>query len=264
MRRSLAVFVLVICALFAATSTSFADPYQEGSFNPINGGEFYADNGDFHWVAPASAYPTALAIHLLANGENNLPPRPSNTIMVGQPFTLQLIERTTSAVVSLNQPATLTLRYNPADLGGRSEATLRFARNFGHWEDLPSTVDTAAHTVTTQTPWSGDYALLVNDAAPVSTVPAPSAPPAALTAAPPAFRLGFATLASLIPDIAGQPLENEHYGANGDSLQQTTTGLMVWRKADNWTAFTNGSMTWVNGPYGLQERSNDQRFAWEK
>lgn len=77
------------------------------------------------------------------------------------------------------------------------------------------------------------------------------------------FRLGFATLASMIPVVVGQPLESEHYGANGDSLQRTTTGLMVWRKADNWTAFTNGYQTWVNGPLGLQVRLNTERFTWE-
>jgi uncharacterized protein YkwD len=38
---------------------------------------------------------------------------------------------------------------------------------------------------------------------------------------------------------------------------------MAWRKADNWTAFTNGSRTCVNGPYGVMERSNEARFEWE-
>lgn len=78
------------------------------------------------------------------------------------------------------------------------------------------------------------------------------------------FRLGFKALADQIPDIVGQPLEDEHFNPeNGDSLQHTTKGLMVWRKADNWTAFTNGFMTWINGPYGLQSRLNSQRFPWE-
>lgn len=80
----------------------------------------------------------------------------------------------------------------------------------------------------------------------------------------PAFRLGFGTLAALIPQVVGRPLEPERYAPNGDSLQRTTTGLMVWRKADNWTAFTDGSRTWVLGPYGLQERGNDERFDWER
>lgn len=78
------------------------------------------------------------------------------------------------------------------------------------------------------------------------------------------FKLGFAALASQIPWIVGQPLEEEHHAANGDSLQATTTGLMVWRKSDNWTAFTNGARTWVNGgSHGIRERGNDERFPWE-
>ncbi len=81
----------------------------------------------------------------------------------------------------------------------------------------------------------------------------------------PQFRLGFAALAAQLgPDIVGSPVENEHYAANGDSQQLTTKGLMVWRKADNWTAFTDGFRTWVNGPYGVQERLNSERFPWEK
>ncbi len=85
----------------------------------------------------------------------------------------------------------------------------------------------------------------------------------ALAETAPQFKLGFETLARLIPDIVGAPVEEEHYAANGDSLQRTTAGLMVWRKADNWTAFTNGYRTWVNGPLGLQQRLNTERFDWE-
>lgn len=79
----------------------------------------------------------------------------------------------------------------------------------------------------------------------------------------PEFRLGFKALADQVPEVAGQPLENEHWGDNGDSLQQTSTGLMAWRKADNWTAFTDGFKSWVNGPNGVQTRFNSERFAWE-
>jgi len=77
------------------------------------------------------------------------------------------------------------------------------------------------------------------------------------------FKLGFEALADQIPDVVGRPLEEEHYAPNGDSLQQTNTGLMVWRKADNWTAFTNGTTTWINGPYGIQTRLNNVQFPWE-
>ena len=76
--------------------------------------------------------------------------------------------------------------------------------------------------------------------------------------------LGFATLRDLIGhDIVGECLENEHHGANGDALQQTTGGLLVWRKADNWTAFTDGYRTWINGPYGLEQRFNVELLPWE-
>ncbi len=79
----------------------------------------------------------------------------------------------------------------------------------------------------------------------------------------PTFKLGFAALAALIPDVVGTPIEDEHYSANGDSLQHATKGLMAWRKSDNWTAFTNGYMTWINGPNGVQSRLNSERFPWE-
>jgi hypothetical protein len=80
-----------------------------------------------------------------------------------------------------------------------------------------------------------------------------------------AFKMGFAALRGMIPSVVGGCIENEHHNPeNGDALQRTSGGLLVWRKADNFTAFTDGSRTWVNGPYGLQSRSNSERFAWEK
>jgi hypothetical protein len=79
------------------------------------------------------------------------------------------------------------------------------------------------------------------------------------------FVLGFKTLADMIPDVVGQPLEDEHHNPeSGDGLQLTSKGLMVWRKADNWTAFTDGYRTWINGPNGLQTRLNTERFSWER
>jgi hypothetical protein len=78
------------------------------------------------------------------------------------------------------------------------------------------------------------------------------------------FRLGFATLHDLIPDVVGSCLDDElHNPPTGDALQHTTNGLLVWRKSDNWTVFTDGFQSWVNGPLGLQQRLNTQRFWWE-
>lgn len=103
-------------------------------------------------------------------------------------------------------------------------------------------------------------ALLAAAVLPVASV---QAAPAAQTDCQ--FVLGFATLRNLVgPQIVGTCLENEHFNpANGNAEQRTTGGLLVWRKADNWTAFTDGYRTWINGPSGLQQRLNNQRFPWE-
>jgi hypothetical protein len=83
------------------------------------------------------------------------------------------------------------------------------------------------------------------------------------------FQLGFKAIAEQIPGMVGRCLEDEwHNASNGNTEQRTTAhhgqgGLLVWRKADNWTAFTDGHWTWVNGPAGLQRRLNAERFAWE-
>src|SRR4051812_11270409 len=75
--------------------------------------------------------------------------------------------------------------------------------------------------------------------------------------APCTYTLGFEALHGLIAEIVGDCASDVAYGANGDALQATTNGLLVWRKADNRTAFTDGSTTWINGPHGLQSRPNE-------
>ena len=78
------------------------------------------------------------------------------------------------------------------------------------------------------------------------------------------FQLGFSTLHDLIPDVVGDCLDNEqHNPATGITQQSTTNGQLTWRKADNWTGFTDGQRTWINGPEGLQQRPNGEQFPWE-
>ena len=124
------------------------------------------------------------------------------------------------------------------------------------------------------TSWQTRVAALFLAAALLPIAPAQAQPQAHPDARPAAqaacgFVLGFATLRTLIAaregrDVVGACLENEHFHpANGNAEQRTTGGLLVWRKADNWTAFTDGFRTWVNGPSGLQQRLNSQRFPWE-
>jgi hypothetical protein len=85
------------------------------------------------------------------------------------------------------------------------------------------------------------------------------------TAANCEFQFGFAVLHDQLPQVVGDCTADEtHNPANGDALQQTTNGLLAWRKADNWTAFTNGTTTWINGPCGLAARPNQSLFPWEQ
>jgi glucose/arabinose dehydrogenase len=78
------------------------------------------------------------------------------------------------------------------------------------------------------------------------------------------YILGFLALYQQIPTVMGPCVGNETPSPNGDSLQQTANGLAVYRAADNWTAFTDGFRTWINGPLGVQSRLNTERFSWEE
>jgi uncharacterized protein YkwD len=92
------------------------------------------------------------------------------------------------------------------------------------------------------------------------------APVAITSASAPAdcqFVLGFKTLRDMAPSVVGRCTGNQAFAGNGDAVQMTTHGMLVWRKTDNFTAFTDGFHTWVNGPYGVQERLNSERFSWE-
>ena len=97
--------------------------------------------------------------------------------------------------------------------------------------------------------------------------------PAVSTAQPPSsgcgYVLGFAQLRDDIAaaegeDVVGGCRENELHLPNGDGLQLSYNGLLIWRKSSNWTGFSDGKYTWVNGPFGLQKRSHLERLVWEE
>jgi hypothetical protein len=78
------------------------------------------------------------------------------------------------------------------------------------------------------------------------------------------FVLGFAELRLLVgAEPVGDCLEDERSGENGDIMQATTHGILVWRALDNVGAFSDGRQTWLHGPGGLQRRLNNERLAWE-
>lgn len=91
--------------------------------------------------------------------------------------------------------------------------------------------------------------------------------PARVQAAPVAnipFGSHFVALHRQLPGATGTCRDVEREDpVTGDITQPTTTGLLVWRSADHVATFTNGAVTWLAGPSGLQRRSNAQRFGWE-
>ena len=75
------------------------------------------------------------------------------------------------------------------------------------------------------------------------------------------FVLGFKALRDIIGhETVGECLD-EHYNANGDSNQKTTGGLLVWRKADNHTAFPAVRYPWEPGPRRRRSHTNGAT-AW--
>ncbi len=74
----------------------------------------------------------------------------------------------------------------------------------------------------------------------------------------PQFRFGFAHLKSLLGPTMGEPLECEHGNPeNGDTLQQTTTGLSFYRKSTNTPTFTDGWTHWAWTADGLVTWTGD-------
>ena len=71
----------------------------------------------------------------------------------------------------------------------------------------------------------------------------------------PAFRFGFESLSEQIGIQMGDPTECAHAEvATGDSYQQTTKGLAIYRRADNTPTFVSGSSRWSLTADGLVEQ----------
>jgi hypothetical protein len=99
-------------------------------------------------------------------------------------------------------------------------------------------------------------ALLGVTAVSIATSPIwqPGAPPEAPWCLPgqtPAFSFGFAELSQQLGSIMGQPTECEHGdGATDDTIQQTTTGLAVYRWCNNTPTFSREQEHWMLMPGG--------------
>jgi YD repeat-containing protein len=85
--------------------------------------------------------------------------------------------------------------------------------------------------------------------------------PALASAADCDFAGGFQAIQQQIPDAVGQCVGPEQPVSSVGAFQLTTRGLMVWREADNVTAFSDGLRTWVAGPAGLEVQEVDNEPA---
>lgn len=72
----------------------------------------------------------------------------------------------------------------------------------------------------------------------------------------------FSGLQQQVPAI-GHCLGDSARTGNGDVVQPTSGGLLVFRQSTATPAFTDGYHTWTIGPLGLQERLNSRAFSWE-
>jgi hypothetical protein len=130
----------------------------------------------------------------------------------------------------------------------------------------PAAVPTTAVAGVRATPSSAPpVAMNIVNAAPAAAQSAPptAVPPPTKPAARCGFVLGFKQLRDKAPDAVGDCLEDEHLDAqSGETVQRTTKGVFTFGK-DKVTRFSDSSRTWVDGPFGLQVRANNERFRWE-
>ncbi|MCY3801632.1 MAG: YHYH domain-containing protein [Chloroflexi bacterium] len=125
----------------------------------------------------------------------------------------------------------------------------------GGWVQLSDLrVVTVATTFQTPPLWRPHIVTTVT----TTPTPAPHAAPYCAPGQEPEFMFGFAFLRSLLGDVMGDPLECEHANPeNGDTLQQTTTGLSFYRKSTNTPTFTDGWNHWAWTTHGLVTWTGD-------
>ena len=259
----------MLITIFGATGgAAFADlPHQEAKVLQATGGGINSDNGEVNWYVPPMAYTFGdLRLRYTQEVMADFPSPSSTALWAADPFSLLIQDYDTGAMVTLSSPSTITVHYNPVDLGGRSESTLRVVMrplNAIDWIDLQSTVDTTNHLVTAQVTDSGDYGLFVSNAPATATPgPAPAAPaPAPAPAAPAPTAVPAAPATAPAPAqtsptssvISGEVFFDKNGNGVMDDGDFPITGAGVLVVSGYWHAFTR---TGSDGRYSFSGLGN--------
>lgn len=134
MKRVLAALALVSAVLVLTAGIGIAQTitnpttHQDGYASVAGGGGMVSDDGQIDWSVPANAYSDALTMRYIPNITNDRPTAPAGSVFVSQVFELQVWTQGTGRQIATDRPMSLRVHYNPANLGGRSESTLRVVR----------------------------------------------------------------------------------------------------------------------------------------
>lgn len=262
MKQALALVALVATVLGLtgglALAQTITNPttFQDAFATATDGGGLVSDDGMITVSVPpyASGAGDNILIRYIPDIQNSVQAAPPDAIWVGSPFEIQVWDQTIGREIATDKPLTLTVNYNPSNLGGRSESTLRIVRLYDQWSPFPSTVDTVSHTVTTQITFGGDYGLLASNVgapAPAAAAPAPTPAPAPAPAAAPAPAPAPAAPTSSV--ISGQVFFDKNGNGAMDDGDFPIAGAGVIVTSGNWSVFTR---TGPDGRYSFSGLGN--------
>ena len=125
MKRVILVLTLVAIAVATASNAAAADKPTPQEWGVSNyGAAFTSDNGQIAMQIPPGTFSGAARYTPMTMAD--FPTTPPNSIWAADPFRLQfLIDREEG---NNGSPSTLVVKYEPAGLGGRSEATLQIVK----------------------------------------------------------------------------------------------------------------------------------------
>ncbi len=248
MKRLLAIVGLLVAVIGVSGGIATAErTYQEAVVSHVTGGGIIADDGRMQWYVPPESYAYDLKIKYTPKTRAHFPGQSwtySTLILAADPFTLDINVLDGGEGVDIDKPMTLTLKYNPLDLGGRSEAGLHVAKYDGSrdmWFPLDSTVDTVHHLVTAQNNEAGDYGLIVDNVAPTPTpAPEPTAAPLPTAVPTPSIPMSSGIAGKVFYDRDGNGImDGEDFPIGGATLRISS---------GSWSATTTSS---ADGSYAF-------------